>query len=154
MNKNCCPCAPIPERVRKLMSCSDKLLFTGTYDRTTFYNNNDDTTLVNLSVLPNSVNILNIPFAIFPTFPNSSEILITETYNITSWNRDLNQQYGYISFTNTYPTDTDSDGFTKQIVLQLAVAAKFGNFRSVDKVIIDYTNPVRVIYFLKKEKKC
>jgi hypothetical protein len=149
MTKCCCP--PIPDSVKDLMSCSDKLLFTGTYDVNSFNYGDLDTTTVNLSVLPNSTNILNTPFNLFQALPNNPQKLITEYYNITSWSQDLQKQFGFISFVNTYPTEKNVK-ITIQPVLQFGVAAKFGIFRSVDKVIIDYTNPIRVMYFFKKNR--
>jgi hypothetical protein len=140
---------PIPARVKELMSCSDKVLFTGTYDINELGYGDGQTLPVNLQVLPNSVNILNVPFELFEAFPDNSEKFLTETYNLTSWSTNLKEQFGFISFKNSFPS---SGQVLAPVVIQLAVSGKFGIFRKVDKVIIDYTNPIRVIYFLMKEK--
>lgn len=139
----CCN-TPIPRVVKKLLTCSDKLLFTATYDVTKF--GAGDTTPVNVSIVPNAYSIINIPNTSFQALPALQQFM-TEYYNLTSFSQNLEKQRGYISFTNTYPSDND---ITSIPAIEFPVAAKSGIYEYVDKVVIDYTNDIRVIYFFRK----
>ncbi len=100
-----------------------------------------------MSIVPNAYSIINIPYIRFQGLPDNSQEFMTEYYNLTSFSQNLQKQCGYISFTNTYPSDIV---ITSIPALEFPVAAKNGIYEYVDKVIIDYTNDIRVIYFFRK----
>lgn len=145
-----CYHTPIPDVVKQLLTCSDKLLFTATYDRDppNFTYGTGNTGVANVSVVPNAISVIDTPFVLFQALPDEPTKFITEYYNLTSFSQDLEKQYGYISFTNTYPSEQQK---TSIPAVAFPVAAKSGIFKCVDKVVIDYTNTIRVLYFFHKK---
>jgi hypothetical protein len=152
---HCIPKTPIPQGVSDLVGSNHELLFTASYNSNEFGSDPASgsyfTVPLNVSVLPNSYSLAYIPSPFVlqqAQKPPNSPTFLPETYNFTTWSSDLKQQLGFIQSTNLYPNGNDF--YTTLTYVQFAVAAKNGIYKCVSTVVIDYTQPVRVIYFFKK----
>jgi len=149
-----CYCPKVPDNIKPFVSNCDKLLFTGTYNVNDANYGDGDTVDVNISCLQGDFSVMNVPSVSFNSIPQdpSSVLFLTEVYNLTTWSPNLINQIGFISWTNSYPNPGTSNNVTSIPIVSFAVSAKSGFYSKVDKVIIDYTNQIRVMYFFKKSK--
>ncbi len=77
---------------------------------------------------------------------------IFEVYSLSSVG--VNQEYlGNCVWQSSYP-NIQSLGQTGYPIFEFGVSSKTGIYESVNKVVIDFTNEVRVIYLIGHKKHC
>jgi hypothetical protein len=146
------PATPVPDAVSALIG-NARLLFTATYNVEDFGTDpiNENCVSVNIGILPtNQYTALYVENLPFQTNSLGSRRFIYENYNFTTWTSDFIKQYGFINMSNAYPNDTT---ITNLDVVRFAVNGKNGIYKCVTDVVIDYTNPIRVVYFFQKKSK-
>ena len=124
----------------------DKVLFKAKYDLDKF---NKDAVKVSLHHDVKNYSIMNVPFTVYSSGEENSVNFLSETYNLTTYTKDLKKQLGYVSFFNNYVNDGE---ITSPSVIKYKVFCKEGIYRHVDYVVIDFSETVRRMYFVKKCK--
>jgi hypothetical protein len=141
---------PIPRKQESLIKLNECVLFTGSY------NTINRNVVGNISTLPCNISINRNGYNIRPAqyyYVNDKDRpnikFLYETYTISSYNNfDLENKIGEITWNGLYK-DTGSDGITSSSIQSFVVLGKSGIFKSVIKVIIDFTNATeRIIYFI------
>lgn len=150
---DCLPHHPINQGVLELLG-SDCILFTGSYNKNDRVLVSDITTItstlsMNISVNPSGYNpriVVSHQVSDNLLPPND---LLDETFTISSYENDLKTKLGLIEFTNFYP---NTGTITTSKFLSYDVLTKSGLFKCVKYVIIDFTNDIRTLYFVGKNK--
>ncbi len=148
-----CDCNHNTTPIDNLLNNCERVLFTGSYNKNDRVLISDTTTttstlLMNISVNPGGYNprivvSYQVKDNLIP--PNN---LLDETFTITSFEKDLKTKLGLIEFTNFYP---NSGTLTSSNFLFYDVLTKSGLYSHVKRVIIDFTNDVRIIYFIGRD---
>lgn len=124
----------------------NKVLFRAKYDLNKF---NKDAVRVSLHHEAENYSIMDVPFTLYNSGEENSVNFLSETYNLTTYTKDLKKQLGYISFFNNYVNDGE---ITHPSVVKFKILCKEGIYRHVDYVVIDFSKPVRKMFFVKKHR--
>ncbi len=141
--------------VQNLLGC-DCILFTGTYDKTSIRltpTSTDDnyaaTGVFNTSLCNSGYGSWSATGIANSSALLGSPIFTTENYYFASYDDSLSTKYGEVNFEATYPSNTVG-GITPSTVQSFDVSSKSGIYSNVKRVIIDFNNDVRVLYFIGK----
>ena len=145
--QNCC-IQKIPKGVKKLLNDDQNVIFKGSYDINSIVIKGNIVTN-NMNVCENK-NGYNIYTDIFYYTKTSSDapIFSLETFTLSSYNCDLSQQKGVITFTNLY-SNSGSGGVSTASIIPFNVIGADGIYKDITRVIIDTENSIRQVYFCK-----
>lgn len=148
------------DQIEKLLNCAEYILFTGEYNISERGSSIQKSTgsfvpaSINLCELKNSYNIIaNEYFNGSSNLINSPEF-ISETYNLVSYQPDplyssgFGKKYGLLVWTGTYPNAKTPNENTLPSVHSFDVTTQSGIYSDVKKVIIDFRDPIRKMYFI------
>ncbi len=143
--------------VQSLLGPCENVLFTGTYDRanwgltpTSTDDNNVGTNFIALSINPTGYTSVTVNTLFNKAKPLGSPSFYTENYYIPSFNSDLSLKLGEVNIQGSYPEQGNAGGITTGGIQSFDVSSCSGIFKNVNRVIIDFNNPVRVLYFIGK----
>ncbi len=143
--------------VQNLLGQCEKVLFTGTYDRgnwgltpTSTDDNNVGTNFINLSLNTIGYTSVTVTTLFNKAKPLGSPSFYTENYYIPSFNSDLSTKLGEVNIQGSYPETGNAGGITTGGIQSFDVSSRSGIFHHVNRVIIDFNNPIRVLYFIGK----
>ncbi len=137
--------------IQHLLGPCEKVLFTGTYDiNNRNLQGNISTIPINLSINPNGLTIINSL-----SYRSQDKSLpplkfIERDATISTWtNTSLETRIGQITMNAFYKDDTTGE-IVSSTIQEYTVDGVFGVFSKVNRVILDFTNNPRVIYFIGK----
>ena len=146
MSVNCCV-KKIPKAVKNLLQCDQKVVFKGSYDLANIVVKGNSAAIdANICENKHGYNIFGVVFNYVQTAQLGAPVFISESYNLSSYTEDLTEQKGIITFTNLY-NDSGSGGISKASIHSFNVLGSNGIYKGIKNVIIDFTNPVRQLYF-------
>ncbi len=120
-------------------------MFRGSYDSSEFLKNGNIISF-NVVVCKNKNN-LNLCACVFNIVSSPTiERFILETYTISSYNSDNTKQKGVITFTNLF-NNSGSGIVNAPEIVAYTVTGVEGIYSYVKKVIIDFNNSTRQVYF-------
>jgi hypothetical protein len=150
-------CQPIitPQIVLDLIEPGQQILFIGFYDvadRNIQNNGLTSTLSMNICTNPSGYN-LRVVIAYKVNDIKIPEVnFLQETYAITSWDSvpviSTGKIIGEINFTGLYDNGNSSGTITAKSAQKFNVNSSNGIYEDASNVIIDFTNPVRVVYFI------
>jgi len=149
--KNC-----IPLEIQQFISCGEKILFEGYYDNALSNNQNNLSTIpCDISANKCGYNVEVIQYYYVNDTNQSNLRLLYETYTLSSYNKMCNnvltnKKTGQITWNGFYP-DAGTGGNTTATIQQFVVLGGDGIYSKVKKVIIDFRNTIRKIYFVGKK---
>lgn len=130
------------------LKCNETILFKGTYD--TANRNliaNISTLPCNIDANPNGFNIRTAQFY-YVYEKDSPERFLLETYDLSSYKNDMVTKIGEIVWNGLYQQSEGQEGITSAGIQRFIVFGKSGIYKNVTSIVIDFTNPIRTIYFL------
>ena len=92
---------------------------------------------------------ISLNFALTNSGLLGSPVYADETYSLVSYPENTTiHKLGSIIFSGTYLEQVSDEDFTPPSVQEFPVTAASGIYSGVSRVIVDYNNIVRVIYFI------
>jgi len=82
---------------------------------------------------------------------NNNLQLLYETYTFSSYKNNFSKKIGQITWNAFYP-DNGKNGNTVSKFEQFTILGNSGIYNKVTKIIIDFSNDLRKIYFIGKDK--
>ncbi len=153
-NHSCCHASHncVPDKVKDLLEDGEYISFQGTYDTAL------RDVSGNISTLPciidrnlGGYNIRPAQWYYIKDVQKPTIKFLYENYTITSLDASLNEKVGQISFNGIYK-ETGSGGITTAGTVQkFTILGADGIYKKVKYVIIDFTNPIRKLFFIKEK---
>lgn len=141
----------IPNELKPYISCDEYISFTGIYDKN--YSNiqgNINTIPCEIYTNPGGYNIMTVEFYQVNDKTKPNIQFYQETYTIASYDVVLVKKRGGITFNGLYPNQ-GTGGFTSASIQSFVVLGGDGLYENIVKVVIDFTEPVRKMYFIKEK---
>lgn len=141
----------VPSELRPYIGCDEYISFTGLFD--TNYGNiqgNINTIPIEIYKNPGGNNIMTIVFYQVTEKTKPNVQFYQETYTIASYDAVLIKKKGGITFSGLYPNQ-GSGGVTTASIQSFIVLGGEGLYEGIVKVVIDFTEPVRKMYFIKEK---
>jgi hypothetical protein len=135
---------------KKLLDKGEKIIYFGSYntaDRNV--QNNFSTMPFTIDINPDGNNIRTVQWFYLNEKSNPEVNLLYETYTFSSFGQ-CGKQIGSITFNGFYP-DSGINGISKSSLQRFTVLGVSGIYNKVTGVIIDFTNPIRKVYFIEKK---
>jgi len=138
--------------IKRLLSKCEHVSFKGTYDVATRNSENDGRTSTTPAYVSKNKKGFNLRIvrSDYVTEKGKTDKYLNETYTLTSYDEDRKCKKGEIVWEGTYP-DIGSSGISSSSVQRFNVLGGSGIYKDVCAVIIDFSNPIRKIYFIKHE---
>ncbi len=135
---------------KKLLDSGEKIIYTGSYDTSNRNVQNNFSTLpFDVELNPDGYNVRTVQWYYLNDKTNPEITLIYETYIFSSFG-SFGKQLGSITINGFYP-DSGSNGITISSIHKFTVLGVSGIYIKVTGVIIDFSSPVRKIYFIQKK---
>lgn len=143
------------QNIHQFLTCSEKVLFTGTYNINDLVQPSPSIVSLNLLVEanPDGYNIL------IDNFYNTQDKLLPpnnfllETITISSYKNNINEKVGQIQFTGFYKNVTipsESSAETDKDFVLYEVISASGIYEKVSKVLLDAKSDQRILFFIGK----
>ncbi len=135
---------------KKLLDKGEKIMYEGNYntaDRNV--QNNFSTMPFQIDVNQDGINIRTVQWYYLNEKTKPQNNLLYETYILSSFGK-CGKQIGSITFNGFYP-DNSTNGITLTKIFKFTVLGTSGIYQRIISVIIDFTNPVRKLYFVTKK---
>ncbi len=135
---------------KKLLDSGEKIIYFGTYDTAKRNVQNNFSTLpFRIDINEDGQNIRTVQWYYLNEKSNPDINLIYETYILSSFGV-CGKQIGSITFNGFYP-DLGTGGLTKTPIHKFTVLGVSGIYNKVSSVIIDFSSPIRKMYFVTKK---
>ncbi len=135
---------------KKLLDSGEKIIYYGTYDVTKRNIQNNFSTLeFNIDINEDGQNIRTVQSYYLNEKSNPNVNLLYETYILSSFGV-CGKQIGSITFNGFYP-DSGTSGLSQTFIYKFTVLGVSGIYSKVSSVIIDFSSPVRKMYFVTKK---
>lgn len=135
---------------KKLLDSGEKIIYYGTYDISSRNDQNNFSTMsFTIDINPDGINLETTQWYYLNEKSNPDVNLIYETYIFSSFGI-CGKQIGSITINGFYP-DTGSNGITQTPIQKFTVLGVSGIYAKVSSVVIDFSSPVRHLYFITKK---
>ncbi len=141
----------VPKDLRPYISCDEYIAFTGLYD--TNYRNvqgNISTLPCEIYINPGGYNIRTAQWYYVNDKTKPNIQFLQESYTISSYDSILVKKKGEITFNGLY-ANQGTGGITTPSIQTFVVLGGDGIYENIMKVVIDFTDPVRKMYFIKEK---
>jgi hypothetical protein len=131
------------------LETNEKILFTGLYDtKLRNVQNNISTLPCEISINKHGYNIRSSQWNYVNDKANPNNKFLLETYTLSSFDKK-NNKIGQINWSGFYPDATSQGGITTNGIQNFVVLGSDGIYKKVKKVIIDFSDTIRKLYFIK-----
>ncbi len=135
---------------KKLLDSGEKIIYYGLYDTANRNVQNNFSTLpFTIDINPDGQNVRTAQWYYLNEKSKPDVNFIYETYIFSSFGV-CGKQIGSITINGFYP-DTGSNGITQTPIQKFTVLGVSGIYAKVTAVIIDFSSPVRHMYFITKK---
>ena len=140
-----------PSLINSMLGKKEQVLFVGEYNITTkLVKGNIGTLPYKISIDKKATGICTFDFSYVNTIKTPNVKYANETYYTSSYNT-LGKKIGQIVWTGLYIDSPTQAGVTTGGIFTFIVIGKDGIYKKVKRVIMDFTNQIRKIYFIGKK---